>query len=797
MLKKFPVIRLTILFALGILFQRTLGIQLIPLICLTGASVLLSSVSKFLPPALKNPLQSGGIALGLIGAGAILYAINNPKLTELPFRESSIRRLTVAGKIASIDLKRENRITFYLESGALIKGDTAIRTPYTFLCSYKDTVQHRLDSLYKFLKPGYIVSFPCSYSPGKGIRNPGEFDYASYLHEKGIAGILSLHPDSAVTYQAGGEDVFAVWLLAVRNSIGDRIAELFDSNAGGLARGLLLGDKNEISEDVQEQFVNAGVAHVLAVSGLNVAFVSVIIFFLLGRFSLKTRYIASALGITLFWLIAGNSPSVARAAIMGYIVIINYFMGRDTSGMNTLFLTAFLILIAAPYDLFSPSFQLSFGGILAILLVYPPLRKLVAGLPFKSRFLKQILLLFALTFAAQLGVLPITDYYFGKVSLTSFVTNIIVVPLTNMVMGAQIMSLIVSAVWFPVGQIQAVGCNVLTALLYYFVRIGGDPAYSFIPLSNFNNGAVLGYYILFGIFLSAFQSFGSVRARFALIVSVVLCLSTYHAVVNKPVLVPGKLNILAVDIGQGDATLIQTPDGTTILSDAGNATAAFDNGKRVILPLLEHLHITAIDYAIISHLDADHYKGIFALLKAGKIKTLVKPPAFKLAEDSTLTQFAHLTGTDIIIPRDSAWHIGGCALYFLANEQAWHTTEFSQNDMSLCFTLHYGETSMLFLGDAQAGRERQLEQEYGPLVKASLLKVAHHGSKHGTTREFIDLVSPRYALISVGERNVYHHPHGDVLERLRQAHVNVSRTDFEGAILYTSDGHTVEKISWR
>jgi competence protein ComEC len=117
--------------------------------------------------------------------------------------------------------------------------------------------------------------------------------------------------------------------------------------------------------------------------------------------------------------------------------------------------------------------------------------------------------------------------------------------------------------------------------------------------------------------------------------------------------------------------------------------------------------------------------------------------------------------------------------------------------MSLCFRLQYGETSMLILGDAQSGREKQLIEDCGPMLNASLLKVAHHGSKHGTTSAFLETVAPHLALISVGERNVYHHPHHEVIDRLRQRNVPVYRTDASGAILFSSDGRQIEQTLWR
>ncbi len=797
MINKYPVIKLTIVFALGIIAQRYAHLQANP--CLAGILVCVALIlavrkSRF---AGRLQLQNLSVVAGIMFGGALLYAINNPLVTDRPFTEKYVKRVTVAGKIAALELKREGRISFYLQTGALTGETGTANKSFLLLCSYKDTLQSRVDSLYQTLVPGYIVKFQCSYSSGKEIRNPGEFDYAAYLREKGIAGILSLQDTTHIDRIGGEPDKFGAWLLWVRNGIGDRIDALFDKNDAGMAKGLLLGDKNEIPEEVQTGFINAGVAHVLAVSGMNVAFISLILFFMLGRFSLKARYIASALGITLFWIVAGNSPPVARAALMGYIVILNFFLNRDSSGLNTLFLTALVILVIAPYDLFSPSFQLSFGGVLALVVVYPPFKKFIDETGIKNGLIKKLILFLALTFAAQLGVIPITNYYFGKVSITSFLSNLIVVPLTNFLMGGHILSLIISVIWYPLARVEAAGCDAMTWCLYKFVQLAGDTSYSYIALSGFSLSAVLVYYSLLSVFVYHFKRFTSLRSKFALLGSTVLCLVMFHAVVNKPVFERGKLNLFAVDIGQGDATVIQTPEGETILVDAGNANGKFDNGKMVILPLLERLHIAKLDYAIITHLDADHYKGIFALMAAGKIKTLIKPPVYQANKDSILVHFATMHNVAVVVPEDTAWHIGGISIYFLNNNGAWGRPEFNQNDKSLCFRLQYGNTAALFMGDAQAGREKMLEQDCKGFLDADLLKVAHHGSRHGSTREFLQSVTPSVALISAGERNLYRHPHRETLEGLKLMNAAIYRTDTDGGIWLQSDGKQFQWLNWR
>ncbi len=798
MIKKYPVIKFTILLALGIVFERlwpfpVLNYVVFLIICILASSLLINKGN------ISFYLWQISLSLAIIAAGGLLYSLNNPAITQIPFDGKYQKELTVTGKITDINLKQPGKIVFYIETGVFEKEkpDTVFMHPYSFLCSLKDTLASEIDSAYNLLVPGMTMQFKCSYYDGGSLRNPGAFDYGTYLRAKGIAGILKIKNKSDISILRYNVHSVANWLFRLRSGIADRIDSTFDPASAGLAKGLLLGDKNEIPDDIQTAFVNAGVAHVLTVSGLNVAYISLMVFFLLGRLQLKTRYICSAIVITIFWMIAGNSPPVLRAVLMGYIVCANFFLGRNTHSLNTLFLTAAIVLFIAPSELFTASFQLSFGGVFSILIIYPPLKRYVAAFPIKTKWVKKLLLFSAVTVAAQIGLLPITNFYFGKLSYTSILANVLVVPLTSMLMGTQILALLISLLWSPLAAILSAGCSGITYITYWVVILTGSSSFSYFSIGGFSYLAVVTYYAVLSMLIYFLPQFTSLRSKTFLLTSATLCLIMVHIVMIHPLFEKGKLNILTIDVGQGDATLIQTPEGETILVDAGNGNIDFDNGKRVILPLLDYLHIDKIDYAIISHLDADHYKGIFALLSAGKIKTLLKPPSYRHIEDSVLVYYANRHDVKSFVPNDSVWQIGGCRIYFMDNQSAWQVPSFSPNDMSLCFRLQYGNTSALFTGDAQGGRETLWTEGLGSLIDVDYLKVAHHGSKHGTTKQFLELATPSIAVISVGERNIYQHPNKEVLERLQTAGTRIYRTDKQGAIFFQSNGVKFEEVGWR
>ena len=795
--KKNPAVRFTILFILGIVFSRTLnpmtGLVLGAIVLLSGVVFVLNNYQQKKIIPIKNYL----VFMLVVCMGMLIYSVNNRYVKELPTDRKFIRNAEVTGKVSAIDLKKKGRLVFYVNVYSLTTGDTAYTNPCEVLCSYSDTSQVLIDSLYATIKHGFVIRFKGNYSIGKQMRNPGEFDYSSYLREQGISGTVTMEKTHHIEVLSPDAEIIPTLLLSFRNGISRRIETLFDEDAAGLAKGLLLGDKNDIPYELQSKFVNAGVAHVLAVSGLNVAFVSLMIFLLLGRFSLHVRYIASAIGITVFWLIAGNSPPVVRAVLMGYIVIINYFTNRSSSGINTLFLTAFILLVFAPSDLFTASFQLSFGGVLALLIIYPMMKIFIYKLSIKNNLFKKLILFGAISFAAQIGILPITNYYFGKVSFTSLFANILVVPATTAVMGAEILTLIISIFIPPLAQLDANGCNFITKLIYKFVEFSGGESFSYIAITSFPGYAVLTYYILLAVFLYFFTKFISNKSKVVLIVSFLSSLVMFHVILNTSLFQPGKLNVLFVDVGQGDATLIQTPNGKVILIDAGNATGRFDNGKRVLLPLMNKLNISSIDYAILSHFDADHSRGLFSLLKEDKVKELILPPSFGSDEAKVILDLAAAKKIKITIPADSAWTIDNCKFYFMNNLPAWSTMEYSANDKSLCVKLEYGSSSTLLIGDAQSGRENLLDEYMKPFLKSDILKVAHHGSKYSSINKFLSDVSPEVSVISAGEGNMYHHPNKETLTRLEQAKTKVFRTDISGALLFRSDGIKFDAVNWK
>ena len=252
-----------------------------------------------------------------------------------------------------------------------------------------------------------------------------------------------------------------------------------------------------------------------------------------------------------------------------------------------------------------------------------------------------------------------------------------------------------------------------------------------------------------------------------------------------------------VDVGQGDSFLIKFPNGKTALVDAGNTTITFDNGERVIIPLLNYLGIRKIDYGIVTHIDSDHYGGYVALILEGMIGEIIKPEIDStLSKDVRFEDFIEERNIPITYFREERKIIDNTALYFLYDDEIKRISGESTNNRSGIFKLVYGEDSFLFTGDVEKEVEKFYADTYKHFLDSDVLKVGHHGSKTSTSYDFLNYVSPEISLISAGFKNKFGHPVFDVLERLTESGSIVYRTDTEKAIILKSDGKHITKINW-
>jgi len=441
---------------------------------------------------------------------------------------------------------------------------------------------------------------------------------------------------------------------------------------------------------------------------------------------------------------------------MAVLVLVASLLDRDASVTNSLALAALAILAVRPSDLFDPGFQLSFAATFGIV-VAPLPRGVVVGAV-------------GVSVAAQLAVLPITLTHFNQLSTIGVVANLGVVPLAGV---ATIVGLVAVGLSFLSEGIAAVAFDAvwpvllaLRAVVLLAARVPGAVVH--LPAPGWL--AVTSYVAGLALLLGWHGSRGNSRRVFlpsgiALVVLAVGCAAW-------PLVRPadGLLRLTVLDVGQGDAIVVEMPDGRAILVDTGSGgPMRLDAGERVVAPFLWNRGILRLAGIAVTHDDSDHAGGAAAIRRL-----------FSIDEEWTaaVPMEPHRFGRAVIAPLPSMAAVAG-----------------RRNDAALVLRVDMGLASFLLASDIGALRERELVA-VGARLDSTVLKVAHHGSRSSTGVELLHAVGPRLAAISVGARNSYGHPDAGVIGRLAAAGAQIYRTDRDGALIFETDGGTLTVTRW-
>ncbi|MCU7489928.1 MAG: DNA internalization-related competence protein ComEC/Rec2 [Ignavibacteria bacterium] len=794
-MKDYPVIRICLMFMGGIILQKIFAPGISVLFILAAFFTLLSLINLKWKSTESLLLVLSSIVIFL--AGAVYFGLYKTDLKPYPFQVSRLKDVALWGKVSSVDLKRDYEIRFLLKSDSLRLNDKTYSLGLSVICRLRDEEAGSLDSAYKCLNPGQYVMIKGTFSKGRQRRNPGEFDYQNYLEERGISALHTAFStgDISILYQAEKMPLEEL-VFSVRKSIDEVFSRLHTKNCASLLRGFLLADRSEVDEEVQSDFINTGVVHILAVSGSNVLLIIMIFTLLFGRFNVVVRSVLTLTGLFLFLIITGSSPSVVRAVTMGAVGSAAFLTNRSYNVFNLLAIAAVIILGLNPNQLFDSGFQLSFAAVISIAVIYPHLKSLLDRLNIKSAIIYKPLLFISVTIAAEVGVLPFTLYYFGRVSVVSLPANLLVIPLSFLISALGIVTLVLNPVSQYIASVYAGMNNLFADVLIYITHLLGSLSVSYLSIREFTLADLLiSYTFLCGYFI-VIRRLESLLAKWITALLCVINIFLFCSLDNKSLLPEHELTIMAIDVGQGDATLVKFPDNTTILIDAGPVSRYSDSGENTIFPLLNRLGIDKIDYGFISHVDNDHYSGFISLIKKGVIRKIFKPRLDKnYPKDLSLEQFLKKSRIPILYYRKGSLKFGNAKVYILNTEEL--GTSGSLNDRSGVIKIVYGSTSFLFEGDAGKMEEGILAEEYGDFLSSDFLKMGHHGSKHSSSSKMLALVKPSYGLISAGVQNRFGHPSKEVLERSRQFSIRLLRTDQEGAIILRSNGDKIRKAAWK
>lgn len=632
-------------------------------------------------------------------------------------------------------------------------------------------------------------------------RNPGEFDMRRYLEVNNIyARILLNDSDDIVIQQKTGNWILSFLIYPLRKKISENLDILIGGEEAKFLKGILIGDRSDIPFETKEAFINAGVMHILAVSGLNVGMIILIVLSLLTalRIPEKPKIIATCIFVIFFIFLTGQSPSVVRAGIMGVIVLCSILLERKIDIYNSLAAAAMILLFFDAKQLFHPGFQLSFAAVISIVLLYPKIFSVEKFIPQKIRHLdvsKFIIGLVAVSISAAIGTLPFTSYYFGKISIIGLVANLLVVPFTGIVLALGTATTIFSFISMWLGSIFAETTKFTAEFLLQSVVVFGNWKYSFIH-SNFTLFSGLLFYGIIIFLFTIKQEVFLKRSIFILLIALNLFL--YYTIFFKE---EPKLTATFIDVGQGDAIFIEFPNGKNMLVDGGPRTFFRDAGQRFIAPFLIRQGISQIHFLVNSHPHHDHLGGFPYLMRNFKIGKVIDAGSFEKTDifkeykhliDSSKINYQIIKGGTTI---DVAENV---RIYVLYPFEEFDTTDIHDlNNQSLVLKIVYGKTELLLTGDAEKTTETKLVKQYKDFLEADILKCGHHGSATSSSREFLESTKPMASVILVGYANKFNHPSKIVLDNLNRMNIKVYRTDLQGAIVLESNGLRWSEVEWR
>ncbi len=778
MLNDFPLIKYTLLFIFGIIAQSYLYITFpfIIIFSLSILSILLIS-NRYKSKLLKNL----STLLLVFSIGLIHYKLYDSFYPKFPFKDDYINNVKIIGIIKSLSLPSNSEISVDLFH---VKTNLKQNIEGTFLLKLKNHITN-----VKKIGIGDTIKFTGNIYNATIKNRLWGFNYGNYLINNGYIGVIYCNKNKDFELFQNSSFSFSKIIYEARIKLDYQFKKLFSNNSYGLIRGLLLGDKSLIGDELKDTYKYTGISHILAVSGLHVGVVIYLFYLLFARFNIKIRYLLTIVSIIIFCFIAGNSISVVRASIMAIIFILLKYYNRDYSGLNSLFLTLLVVILFNPLELFNIALQLSFLCAATIILSSSYFDTLINKAKISNKIMINISRIVYYSVLLQIVTLPILLFNFNSISLMGLFANILIIPLFSVIIISSIFSIIISFVWFKLGFILAVTINFLIFLTNSVVHKLNHLSFLYFEYYSMNNNQVILYY--FAIILIILTIF-YVKRRYLKLVSVIIIIlgfTAFNFALSRK-FDNSKLYLIVLDVGQGDSFLLKLPNGKAALIDAGNSNEYFSSGKDVILPALKYFKIHTIDYLFISHIDNDHYLGVYELLGNIPIKCIFKPKLnFELEKDKELEKQIKNYEIKLNYYNANVLTISNSRIYVL-NDSLWKNK--TTNESSAIIKLKYGETSVLFMGDASVKTEHLLINKYGKFIDSDILKIGHHGSNTSTSNNLLRVVSPMYSIISCGLNNAYQFPDSSVVNRIKNNNSIIYRTDIHGTLVFELDGQKIK-----
>ena len=582
------------------------------------------------------------------------------------------------------------------------------------------------------------------------------FDYRQYLKTKKIQGIVIA--DNVKILKAKYKNNL---IYQIQKKIKAIIKEKLPSETGDLLLAILLGDKKDLSEQIQINFKNSNLSHMLAVSGAHVSYIIIGLTYITQNSIMGKRKarVFCIFFLIIFMAITNFTPSVTRACIMAILTLVSEILYKKADIYTNISISALIILLYNPYSLLDLGFKLSFGGTIGIVIFMRFIKKKQEE-PKLLNYIKQMALV---SICANIIIIPIIMNNFNTVSLTFLVSNILASPILAIIVIVGFSIIIISIISHSLSNILVFWLNPILNLLIKISSFCSKLPFAKILVVTPYIFNIIFYYtiILYLVNYNELKQF--IKKETVILLSIILILSNFIFYI-----LPQDLKIYFIDVGQGDSTLIVTPSKKTILIDGGGSES-FDVGEKVLLPYLLDRRIRKIDYIMISHFDTDHCKGIFTVIENLKVKNIIISKQAKKSEN--YKKFKEIVANKkiniILVKAGDKIKIDKYIYFKILFPTEKLIMQNPLNNNSIVSQLNYKSFKMLFTGDIEEIAEKEILNLQKDKLKSTILKVAHHGSNTSSTQEFINSVKPELALIGVGKNNTFGHPSECVVEKLR------------------------------
>lgn len=625
--------------------------------------------------------------------------------------------------------------------------------------SYNNTDIYDSINMYMYvnkkLNIGDTVEFKSTISHGNIKRNEADFDEIRYFKIKGIE--YKTFPDDVTV--TGHSNTLGYFVKKISLSLQSTINKLYPQREAGLMTAMLLGDRNNLDDELYDLYREAGIVHIIAISGMHISILAGIILILVKPLG---RYISSAIVILFmcfYIILTGGSVSVVRSGIMMFFYILSGLISRKYDLISSTALACTLLLFVNPYYIFDLGFQYSFIAVFTIGFTSEILKKY----KIENKFINLIVISIAISLTTK----PITVYNFYYINCIDFIVNILVVSLSEFILIFGLISAIVGTFMLNIGVFLSGSVYVVLKVIEYISEF----SLSF-PFAHVQTGAIsmISFLLMYIALIFIYKILmGKIYAIFPLVLSAVILFVGINTGYDD-------FEMYVIYVGQGDCAVIRDDDKCYIM-DAGSSE--YKNYGEILFNELQYNNINKIDGIYISHMDYDHMGGVTEVAELMPVENIyISEYCDKNENYNMLIDYASENNINIEYVNENYEEqlTENMSIKLVYTDK----NAVSTNNSSAVYKVTYGGKSILFTGDIDSDIMDKASDTAE--INADILKVPHHGSSGSISEKFVAAVSPELAVNSAGNNNIYGHPSGETIAFYNSMDIPFLSTNYNGMV---------------